>query len=88
MQSESKEKKIRMVEDEHSGIEEISFKTFCWRVTATHTIAYLFAGIAAILTLNYEKQLSTGFVETFMRPMDSPIVPLGAALQLINGFFL
>ena len=53
-----------------------------------HTIAYFFAGIAAILTMNYEKQLSEGFLEAFMRPMSSPIVPLGAALQLINGFFM
>ena len=31
-----------------------------------------FAGIAAMLTMNYEKELSKGFLETFMRPMSSP----------------
>lgn len=77
-----------MTDHTNVGIKDISFKSFCWRVTAMHTIAYFLAGIAAILTLNYEKELSKGFLETFMRPMSSPIVPLGAALQLINGFFM
>jgi hypothetical protein len=65
-----------------------TFNSFCWKVTAMHMIAYFFAGIAAMITMNYEKQLSDGFLETFMRPMSSPIVPLGAALQLINGIFM
>jgi hypothetical protein len=75
-----------MTDGKHAGITDISFRSFCWRVTAMHTIAYFFAGSAAILTMNYEKELSSGVIETFMRPLDSPIVPLGAALQLINGF--
>ena len=65
-----------------------TFKTFCWRVTSIHTIAYFFAVIAAIITLNYEQELVEGFVGFYMRPIDSPIVPLGAALQLVNGFFM
>ncbi|MFQ3578609.1 MAG: hypothetical protein SNJ71_00530 [Bacteroidales bacterium] len=77
-----------MIGQTNLGTKEISFRSFCWRVTATHTIAYFFAGIAAMLTLNYEKELSKGFLETFMRTTSSPIVPLGAALQLINGFFI
>ncbi len=66
----------------------ISFRSFCWRITAMHTIAYFIAGIASLFTLNYEQRITEGFLEVFMRPINSEIVPLGAALQLINGFFM
>lgn len=77
-----------MTEENIVGTDNTTFKSFCWKVTAMHMIAYFFAGIAAMITMNYEKQLSVGFLETFMRPMNSPIVPLGAAMQIINGFFM
>ena len=51
-------------------------------------IAYFLAGITALATMNYEAQFSEGFLEILMRPVTSPIVPLGMVLQVINGFVL
>lgn len=63
-------------------------RIFLWRGAAAHTVAYFIAGFAALFTIEYEKRFAAGIMGTLMRPMDSPIVPLGAALQLINGLFI
>jgi len=76
------------MEQKAEGTISISFKSFWWRVMATHSVAYLFAGLIAQISFNYENQFSTGFLETFMRPITSPMVAWGAALQLVNGFFM
>lgn len=61
---------------------------FIWRVTASHVIAYAFAGIFALLVMNYAHLYSVQPLSCFMRPVDSPIVALGPALQLVRGIII
>jgi hypothetical protein len=63
------------------------FKTFVWRITATHTIAYFAAGIFALLVLKYNETFGVGIL-SFMRPTDSSWVAAGAGLQIIRGALL
>lgn len=58
---------------------------FAWRVTAAHVVAYFIAGISAIFLMDYEKNFASQALTTIMRPIDSPIVALGAILQVIQG---
>ena len=61
---------------------------FIWRVTAAHTIAYFFAGIFALLVVDYETWFSEGSISSFMLPTDAPIVALGPSLQIIRGIIM
>jgi len=54
----------------------------------SHMMAYFIAGIAALLTLKYKEVFSSDQLALLMRPIDSPAVAWGPALQLINGLFL
>jgi hypothetical protein len=62
------------------------FPTFCWRIIAAHMIAYLIA--ASIAQIYYRPVWDTGIISSVMRPMNSPMVALGPALQSINAFFI
>jgi hypothetical protein len=64
-----------------------SFRTFSWRVTAAHTIAYFLAGIFAVAAMGYHELFGVGEL-SFMRPTDSPWVAAGPGLQIIRGFCL
>jgi len=66
---------------------ENKFRTFVWRITATHTIAYFIAGIFAILVLRYDEIFGKGAL-SFMRSTDSPWVAAGPGLQVIRGLLL
>ena len=66
---------------------ENNFRTFIWRITATHTIAYFVAGILALLLLKYNETFGVG-VLSFMRPTDSLWVAAGPGLQIIRGLLL
>lgn len=62
-------------------------KSFIWRITASHTIAYFAAGIFALFALNYAETFGTGTL-SFMRPTDSVWIALGPGLQVIRGLLL
>jgi hypothetical protein len=63
-----------------------SFGVFFWRITAAHIITYFLAGICAAHFLNYKELFETAPFSGFMKPMNSPAVAAGPALQVIRGF--
>lgn len=62
-----------------------SLKTFVWRNCIAHMAAYLIAGALCSYLMNYEQLLTTGNLALIMRQFDSPMVPLGLILQLVNA---
>lgn len=64
----------------------INFPTFCWRIISTYMIAYIIAG--SIAQVYYRPIWDAGVLSTIMRPMDSPWVALGPALQAVNAFMI
>ena len=67
--------------------EKIRFKTFVWRITASHTIAYFIAGILAFSIIKYNEIFGVGAL-AFMLPTSSPMVAAGPGLQIIRGLLL
>lgn len=65
-----------------------NFKTFIWRIIASHMVAYLIAAVLAQLTFNYKLLLKSDTLSLIMRPWDSSLVALGPTLQSVNGFFM
>jgi len=65
-----------------------SLARYFWQVTYAHTIAYFIAGIFAMLVMNYRDLFATEIIGSFMHPVDTPIVTLGPALQIIRGVLL
>lgn len=63
---------------------DIFFPTFCWRTITTYMFAYMVAG--SIAQIYYSPIWDTGALSAIMRPMNSPWVALGPALQSINAF--
>ena len=66
---------------------ESNLKTFVWRITASHTIAYMIAGVFALIVLQYDKIFGVGTL-SFMRPTNSVWVAAGPGLQVIRGVLL
>ncbi len=62
-------------------------KTFVWRITATHTIAYMIAGILALTFSKYDELFGVGTL-SFMRPTNSVWVAAGPGLQVLRGVLL
>jgi hypothetical protein len=58
---------------------------FTWRITAIHMITYFIAGILAFNLFNYEEAFQSGDLAILMKPVDSPWVMAGSALQLFRG---
>jgi hypothetical protein len=61
------------------------FSTFFWRITSAHIISYFFAGLFAYQFLNYHQLFESPPYSSFMKPLNSPAVAAGPALQLIRG---
>lgn len=61
------------------------FFQFSWRVTSLHMIAYNIAGLLALFLMNYEEQFISESLALLMKPVNSPMVALGAGLQIIQG---
>jgi hypothetical protein len=59
--------------------------SFVWRTSSIHVVAYFVAGILALFFLKYEKQFAMGDLAAIMRPVDSPWVAIGPALQIFRG---
>jgi len=60
---------------------------FAWRVTACHVVTYMIAGLLASTMLDYAAWWETKPL-AHMRPLDSPWVAAGPALQLLRGLVL
>lgn len=65
-----------------------SYGSFIWRITASHMIAYFLAGLFAVLFLNYKEHYASQSLSLLMRPIDSPWVAIGPALQIIRGIII
>ena len=66
---------------------EFNLKTFIWRITASHTVAYVIAGIFALKVFRYDEIFGAGTL-SFMRPTNSVWVAAGPGLQVIRGVLL
>lgn len=62
------------------------FLSFSWRVTSLHMMAYLVAGLLALIFIDYETVFATDSLALLMKPINSPIVAFGPFLQIILGF--
>jgi hypothetical protein len=63
-----------------------NFLSFSWRVTSLHMLAYLIAGLLALVFIDYKTLFVTDSLALLMKPINSPIVALGPFLQIILGF--
>lgn len=61
---------------------------FVYRITASHTIAYFFAGIFAVVFMNYKEHYASDTLGLLMLPVDAPMVALGPGLNIIRGIIL
>ncbi len=64
-----------------------SFK-FIYRITAAHTLAYFFAGIFAVVFMNYKEHFESDALGLLMLPVDSPMVALGPSLNILRGVII
>jgi hypothetical protein len=64
-----------------------SFK-FVYRITVAHTVAYFFAGIFAVVFMNYREHFASESLGPLMLPFNSPMVALGPGLNIIRGVML
>lgn len=65
--------------------DKYNFWTFVWRITAAHIITYFIAGILAFNLFNYKESFQTGDLAVLMKPVSSPWVMAGSALQVFRG---
>ena len=65
----------------------MTFARFAWRVVAAHTTTYMVAGLLASTLLDYEAWWTTEWMAHY-RPMHSPWVAAGPALQVVRGLLL
>lgn len=61
------------------------FGTFLWRITAAHVITYFIAGILAFFLFSYAEAFQSGDLAVLMKPVDSPWVMAGPALNVFRG---
>lgn len=62
---------------------DVNFGRFFLRMTACHTVTYMVVGFAAFTIMDYSTQFSAEC--STMKPTDTTIVALGAALQVFRG---
>jgi hypothetical protein len=67
---------------------EQSSVAFVRRVVVAHTLAYFVAGIFGLVVMDYRTHYASESMSLLMRPVESPWVALGPALQLFRGAFL
>lgn len=65
--------------------QNLKFGTFFWRITASHMITYLAMGLVAFFALDYREVFAEPPLSYLMRPVDSPWVAIGPALQVFRG---
>lgn len=69
-------------------MEHMDAARFVRRIAVSHTLAYFVAGIFALGVMGYREHYASGPLSLLMRPVDSPWVALGPALQIVRGAFL
>ncbi len=62
--------------------------TFIFRITVAHTVAYFFAGIFAVVFMNYKEHYASDSLGLLMLPVNSPLVALGPGLNVLRGIIL
>jgi hypothetical protein len=62
-----------------------SFRSFLWRVVASHVISYFIVGLIAFTVLDYRTLYAETELRHLMRSTDSAWVAAGPALQVIRG---
>ncbi len=67
---------------------ESGFRRFWFRVTACHLVTYFIAGMAAYTLFDYPGLFQSESLACFMRPVSSPWIAAGPALQVIRGLIL
>lgn len=67
---------------------EQSSVAFVRRVVVAHVLAYFVAGIFGLVVMDYRTHYASESLSLLMRPVDSPWVALGPALQLFRGAIL
>jgi hypothetical protein len=65
--------------------QNLKFGIFFWRITAAHMITYFAMGLVAVFALDYRTAFAEPPLSYLMRPVDSPWVALGPALQVFRG---
>jgi hypothetical protein len=68
--------------------EKNDFLSFSWRVTSLHMMAYLIAGMFALIFIDYKTVFATDSMALLMKPINSPIIAFGPFLQIILGFVM
>ena len=63
----------------------LTFGTFFWRISASHIVTYFVAGLLAYNLLDYKGLFETDSLSCYMKPLDSPWMAAGPALQIIRG---
>ncbi len=66
----------------------IKFSNFVWRVTALHTVTYVVAGLIFSQLFDYSNFFDSDALSVYMRPVDSPWVAAGMALNIIRGILM
>lgn len=62
-----------------------SWWQFFWRITACHMVTYFIVGILALTYLDYKTFFGKEILAVLMRPLESPWVVAGPALQVVRG---
>ena len=65
-----------------------NFFRFWFRTTACHMVTYSVVGILAYTLMNYRGLFTTPGLDQLMRPIDSPWVAAGPALQVFRGLLI
>ena len=64
---------------------DIKFLDFVWRVTALHTVTYVAAGLLFSQLFDYTSFFDSDALSVYMRPVSSPWVAAGMALNIVRG---
>ncbi len=63
----------------------VSFPWFVYRVVTCQMVTYSLAGAGALILLDYRTLFQTEPLAHFMRPISSPWIAAGPALQVVRG---
>jgi hypothetical protein len=67
---------------------KITIVQYFWRIVYAHTTAHFIAGLFALIVVNYKDFFATEIMESFMLPVDEPLVALAPVLQIFRGIII
>ena len=67
------------------SVDKLKFGTFFWRISSAHMVSYFVMGILAAFVLDYKRTFAEPPLSYLMKPVDSPWVAAGPALQILRG---